>query len=345
MGVVWFALGLFAATISPIVTPILVIANNLDQASYRLRIASLIEPLAAHGWKLEVHLRPRGLLARRRLLRTAAEYHAVILQRKTLDGFDARLLQSRARRVYFDVDDAVMFTQGNAGMLARRRAWRRFEATARHVSAVVAGNEYLADLFRREGAKALVLPTVVDIAHYSLKVHSATESPALVWIGSRSTLGYLSDFLPALGQAARRVPGLKLFIIADQSIADAPVPVEHIPWSVATEAASLCRGDIGIAPTPSDEWTAGKCGFKIVQYMAAGLPVIASPVGANSKILVAQKTGLLPETPGDWVGAIVELAQNPQLRAQMGAAARRRAEEEYSIERAVAFWDELLRDC
>jgi glycosyltransferase involved in cell wall biosynthesis len=79
--------------------------------------------------------------------------------------------------------------------------------------------------------------------------------------------------------------------------------------------------------------------------MAAGLPVIASPVGANSKILVAQKTGLLPETPGDWVGAIVELAQNPQLRAQMGAAARRRAEEEYSIERAVAFWDELLRDC
>jgi glycosyltransferase involved in cell wall biosynthesis len=325
-----------------IVKRVLVIANNLEQASYRLRIAALIEPLGRRGWQLEVKLRPRGLLARRRLLRTANEYQAVILQRKLLDGIDARLLESRARRVFFDVDDAVMYCQGNAGLLSRRRAWRRFQATARHVNTVVAGNAYLGELFRREGARTLILPTVADVGRYSVKVHAASTAPTLVWIGSHSTLGYLAECLPALGRAAERVPGLKLLVIADETLPSAPLPIEFIPWSAQTEAASLCRGDIGIAPTPSDAWTAGKCGFKIVQYMAAGLPVIASPVGANAELVVAGNTGLLPANADDWVAAIVELANDTPLRARMGAAARQRAEQEYSLERAVAFWDALL---
>jgi glycosyltransferase involved in cell wall biosynthesis len=236
-----------------------------------------------------------------------------------------------------------MYCQGNAGLLSRRRAWRRFQATARHVSTVVAGNEYLAELFRREGAATLILPTVADVSRYSVKVHSATAAPALVWIGSHSTLDYLRESLPSLEKAAKQVRGLKLLVIADETLPSAPLPVEFIPWSAQTEVASLCRGDIGIAPTPSDAWTAGKCGFKIVQYMAAGLPVIASPVGANAELVVTRQTGLLPANADDWVGAVVELAHDATLRARMGAAARQRAEREYSLERAVAFWDALLQ--
>src|SRR5581483_8059595 len=178
------------------------------------------------------------------------------------------------------------------GPIERWRTTRRFHATARTVDRVVAGNEYLASLFRAAGcANIIVLPTVVDPSHYRVKSHAPTDSPRVVWIGSHSTLPYLREIYPALSEAKRQVPGLTLLTIADQTLTDAPLPVEHVPWSEQAEADALCRGDIGIAPTPANRWTLGKCGFKIVQYMAAGLPVIASPVGANAELVREGETG------------------------------------------------------
>jgi glycosyltransferase involved in cell wall biosynthesis len=328
---------------SHLVSRVLVITNNLQQASFRLRIEALRPALAQRGVLLDVHVRPRGMFSRRTLLRRAAEYDAVLLQRKMLDSIDVRLLRKHAKNLFFDVDDAVMYHSRPVGPVERWRTRRRFLATARSVDRVVAGNEYLADLFRRQGAVTTVLPTVVDPGHYQIKSHAATEHPTLVWIGSKSTLPYLGQFAPMLAQAARRVPGLRLITIADVPLPDPPLPTEHVPWSVQTESAALCRGDIGIAPTPEDRWTLGKCGFKIVQYMAAGLPVIASPVGANREIVRPNETGFLPENPTEWSETIAALAGDAPTRQALGAAGRRRVEEYFSIETAAAVWASLLR--
>lgn len=325
-----------------IVSRVLVITNNLQQASFRLRIQALSEGLRRRGVCFDIHLRPREVLARRRLLKSAADYDAVLLQRKMLDPLDTRLLRKKARKLFFDVDDAVMYHSRPIGPLKRWQTWRRFLATARYADLVVAGNEYLADLFRRHGARAIVLPTIVDPAHYQVKSHTACDAPALVWIGSKSTLPYLRQFAPALADAKKRVPSLRLITIADQPLTDAPIPVEHVPWSEQTESAALCRGDIGIAPTPRDRWTLGKCGFKIVQYMAAGLPVIGSPVGANSEIVAPGETGFLPEDPAEWADAVAVLAGDPAKRQAMGTAARKRVEEHFSITRAIDVWAEML---
>ena len=319
---------------------VLVIANNLNQASYRLRIEALIAPLGQRGIELDVKIRPRGILARQRLLQTADAYDAVILQRKLLDGHDARLLARRARHVYFDVDDAVMYCNGPAGAFERWRTWRRFLATAANVDMVVAGNEHLAEMFRRRGAAARVLPTVVDIGRYCAKAHGPDERPTLVWIGSHSTLPYLREILPVL----ESMPRPKLLIVADQTLQSSSIEIEHVPWSAATEAAALARGDIGIAPTPFDRWTEGKCGFKIVQYMAAGLPVIASPVGANRELVVDGETGYLVHSSSDWTKATAALAGDWELRARMGASGRARAERLYTLDRAVDFWEKLLHE-
>jgi glycosyltransferase involved in cell wall biosynthesis len=189
-----------------------------------------------------------------------------------------------------------------------------------------------------------VIPTVIDAARYEAKSHGPISTPRLVWIGSHSTLPYLQGFLPAIEQAAGEVPGLKLLTIADVTVTSDRIEVEHEPWTEAGEAAALCRGDIGIAPTPRDPWTMGKCGFKILQYMAAGLPVIASPVGANAQIVVDGETGLLPPKPENWPSSIKRLADDPLLRARMGTAARQRVRAEYSLERAADEWAALLGD-
>ena len=322
---------------------ILVITNNHHQDSYRESIAALIEPLRRRGFDLDVRVRSRGWSARRALLRSADAYDAVILQRKMLDPSDASLLRRHARQVFFDVDDAVMVHADGAGWFSRLRTSRRFAATTRHVDHVVAGNAHLADVFRKQGARAAtVLPTVVEPSRYLVKPHAATDATRLVWIGSRSTLPYLREIVPALDRAARDVPGLRLITIADATVETTAIPVEHVPWTAEGEAAALVRGDIGIAPTPCDPWTLGKCGFKIVQYMAAGLPVIASPVGANAEIVRDGETGFLPKSLDEWPALIAKLAGDVGLRARTGEAGRRRVESNYSIEHAADEWARLL---
>ena len=322
---------------------VLVIITNPAQASFRLRVDALRPLLAERGFELDIQVRPRAVMARRRLLRSAGRYHAVLLQRKLLDPSDARLLRRTARRILFDIDDAVMFHAHPVGLFSRWRTNRRFEATARILDHVVAGNEYLAAMFRQRGRSVTVLPTCVDPAHYRVKEHIESSAPAaLVWIGSRSTLPYLAEQMPAIRDAAGRVP-LKLITIADQTMTDPHVPIEHVNWSVESEAEALARGDIGIAPTPDDRWTRGKCGFKIIQYMAAGLPVIASPIGANAEIVRVHQTGLLPTTPSDWTTAITTLAADITLRRRMGRAGRERVEQDYSLTRAADVWADLLR--
>lgn len=322
---------------------VLVIINNPLQASYRLRIAALVGPLQARGITLHIRQRPAGWLARRRLLRTASEFDAVILQRKLLDPADCRILRGNARKIYFDVDDAVMVGQNNPGLISRWRTGRRFAATARSLDLAVTGNKNLAGYFAPFNCPTQIIPTTVDPGHYCHKHHAPTDHPTLVWIGSRSTLGYLQNLVPVLADAARQVPGLRLITIADATLENPPLPVEHIPWSADTEAAALVRGDIGLAPTPDDTWTRGKCGFKIIQYMASALPAIASPIGANAEIVVADQTGLLPADHLSWVNAIVRLAADAPLRQRLGQAAHQRMMDHYSNDIAADAWAEILK--
>src|SRR5688572_20314115 len=174
---------------------ILVIISNPQQASYRLRIDALRPMLAERGFALDVRVRPKAWLGRRALLRSAGGYDAVILQRKLLDPSNARLLRRSARKIVYDIDDAVMFHAHPVGLISRWRTKRRFEATAANVDHVVAGSEHLADMFRQRGRSVTVLPTCVDPAHYRVKRHESIGAVSLVWIGSHSTLPYLREQL------------------------------------------------------------------------------------------------------------------------------------------------------
>ena len=333
---------------------ILVITNHLEiDPAYRLRIGALLVPLRRRGVELTVRVRPKGLLGRWRLVRSAREFDGVLLHRKMLDRWECRVLQRSGRPVIYDVDDAVMYLQNRLSKWTQWRLTRRFHATARLAGHVAAGNEHLAGLFEARGCRTSIVPTVVDPGDYEVKQHAppplAGVGPGglrLVWTGTSVNLPYVCQIMPALEAAREEVPGLRLLIICDRALDmgsehGTPLPIDFIPWSVAGEGVALVQGDIGIAPTPCDKFTLGKCGFKIIQYMAAGLPVVASPVGANARLVAEGQTGFLANDLAGWTRAIVALAQEGQLRARMGAAGRQRILDEYTVEHMAEIWAKL----
>ncbi len=318
-----------------------------DHVCCRYRLAALRPRLAAAGHSLVLSTLPRGLAGRLTLGRGLAGADAVILQRKLLPRLTLALLRRRVRRLVFDFDDAVWLRDSySAKGFDDPKRTRRFRAVCAAADLVVAGNAYLAAAARRWAApdRVVVVPTVVDIEKYP-PLAALREKPGvqLVWVGSSSTLKGLERFAPTLSAIGRAVPGVRLKLVCDRFITIPDLPVDPCPWAEATEPAELAAADVGIGWVPDDPWSRGKCGLKVLQYHAAGLPVVANPVGVQADFVRNNDTGFVATTTDEWVTAVKRLAADAALRARLGAAGRRQVEADYSVPAAAARWDEALR--
>jgi glycosyltransferase involved in cell wall biosynthesis len=225
------------------------------------------------------------------------------------------------------------------------RRLQRFAATVETADVVVAGNAYLRGQASRWTAddRIRVIPTCVEPASYPLATHQrAGEGVELVWIGSASTLSGLGAIQPILERLGKEYPGLHLKLVCDRFLSLQHLPVVRCPWSQAGEAAALAEADIGISWLPDDCWSRGKCGLKVLQYMAAGLPVVANPVGVQADLVRHGETGFLVQTPEQWLEAVGRLAHDPLLRQRMGRAGRQRVESAFSVTAGAADWLALL---
>ncbi len=164
----------------------------------------------------------------------------------------------------------------------------------------------------------------------------------LVWVGSSSTLQGLERFAPTLSAIGRAVPGTRLKLVCDRFAEFPGLPVEQCVWSEATEAEEIAASDVGIGWVPDDPWSRGKCGLKVLQYQAAGLPVVANAVGVQADFVRDGETGFQATTTEEWVNAIRALAQDPALRQRLGAAGLRQVEARYSVEVGGRLWVEAL---
>jgi glycosyltransferase involved in cell wall biosynthesis len=312
----------------------------------RYRLAAFRALLSEAGHSLELRPWPRHWYSWLRLGRELKGADAVILQRRLLQRWQLFLLRRAARRLIFDFDDAVFLRDSfSRKSLYSGSRMRRFAATVQAADAVVAGNGFLAQEAARWGevGRVHVIPTCVDPARYPA---SREQRPAstfqLVWVGSSSTLQGLEVIAPMLNELGERIPELRLKLICDRFLALRLLPVLPCPWSEATEAAEIAAADIGISWVPDDLWSRGKCGLKVLQYMAAGLPVVANPVSVHPEIIRHGESGFLASTPSEWQEAISQLVRDPELRRRMGLAGRRRLEEAYSVATGAAAWKELL---
>lgn len=234
-----------------------------------------------------------------------------------------------------DYDDAIFHNYDLSGStLVRRVLGRKLDPLLRGSALVTAGNDYLATYATTHGARRVErIPTVVDLDRYPVVPPPQGHDLRVGWIGTPANARYLGPLIAALNRLGQERP-VTFVTVGAGDLPGLTIPQERHIWSEDSEAALLARMHIGVMPLPDEPWERGKCAYKLIQYMAAGRPVIASPVGMNVDV-VTPDVGFLASEEDDWLAALRFYAGDPVRREDMGRASRERVADHYSLRTAA----------
>lgn len=251
-----------------------------------------------------------------------------------------------AKPYVYDFDDAfyLKYRLGHLKFL-RPLLGKKFDTVIAGAAAVTAGNRTLTAYAQKKNENSYLLPTVVDVDRYKRKrkVDNIEEIFFTVgWIGSPSTSKYLTELvhpLSVLGAEGR----IRLVIIGGNAPSIPNIEVVQLEWEEKKEVSYINTFDVGVMPLIDDEWARGKCAFKLIQYMACGIPVIASRVGANTDV-VQPDSGILVSHNSEWIKALRKMCNDPLLRQRMGKASRKFIENNYSLQHNLPFLAQILNN-
>ncbi len=250
-----------------------------------------------------------------------------------LPAWGETLLDSLGIPYVVDYDDAVFhyYDLHPKGMV-RALLGDKIDRVMRRAALVIVGNDYLADRAWRAGAQRVeYLPTVISLDRYRAKRRTNNAIFTIGWIGSPSTSSYLHLVRHALTEVCKD-GNVRLVLVGSGQIELDGAPLVVRTWSEETEVADIQSFDVGIMPLPDELWERGKCGYKLIQYMACSLPVVASPIGVNKQIIDAGVNGFLATTTEDWVYALSTLRDNRGLRERMGKYGQKKVETQYCLQ-------------
>jgi len=335
----------------------------IEAAATRFRVAQFIPALSEAN--IEVTLLPfltpadfEGLYDRERIAGTAFRLlfalfrrlahlpqilaaDVLFIQREAM-LFGPPLIEWLAARVgsipiVLDLDDPTWIPIASP-VYGRYTTLLKFPAKAnwltRRARAVICGSETIAERVRAAGVRAVVLPTIVDSSVFmpAERQPRAHDLPVVGWIGTHGTWAYLRTMFPALEKVAESVPfRLRIVGSGQRTLALRGIEVEMLPWRMDREVEDFQSLDVGLYPLPDDEWAQGKSGLKAIQYLACGVPYVASPVGVVREIGIAGVTHLAASTQEEWSVALERLLRDGDERRRMGAAGRRYMLEHYAI--------------
>jgi len=233
-----------------------------------------------------------------------------------------------------DYDDAIFhcYDQHNFKLI-RWVLGRKIDRIMQHAALVLVGNEYLLERAKRVGTKRVeLLPTVIDLEKYPTIFFINNDIFTIGWIGSPVTSHYLKLVIPALEEVCKNNTARLVLIGAKRGDLPTNMPAKYVSWSEETEIKEIQKFDVGIMPLPDNAWERGKCGFKLIQYMACGLPVVGSPVGVNKGIIKHGINGYQAKNVDEWIWSLQKLKGDRKLCQKMGKAGREIVEEEYSLQ-------------
>lgn len=263
-------------------------------------------------------------------------FDLVWIEKEALQWFPLWIEATILRKIPYvlDYDDAVFHKYDQHENFLRYMYGQRLDGLMAKASLVTCGNSYLANRAHAAGCPWVeVLPTVIDLERYTMRQAIAKLVPLrIVWIGSPATVHYLQLLHEPLLTLAEHCLFVLRIIGGDSLNIPKNVQVETVPWKEDTEVDSISACDIGVMPLHDTPWERGKCGYKLIQYMACGLPIIASPVGVNCEIVEHGVNGFLANTSEEWIHALQSLINDYALRKRMGQAGRRKVEQHYSLQ-------------
>lgn len=316
------------------------LVSRLDKPSTKFRVRCYLPRLGSAGVAARVFPLSKRPLGRWLVFLSLGRYDLVVVQKKLFSPWELQVMRRRARRLVYDFDDAVMYAQGERVDREFPPERRRFGRMVESCDWNLAGNAYLAYQARRFSDRVSVQPTPVDTDYYVPRSGDQGRSRITIgWLGSASTVGYLRPLVEVFAALIAERPQVEIKVVSDSVRGIKELESRHKPWKEEEELSDLQSFAIGIMPLPDDPWTRGKCGFKLLQYQAAGLPVVCAPVGVNREIISDGVNGFHASTAQEWAEKLRSLVDSPELRRRMGEAGRERVVKRYSLE---VLWPELF---
>ncbi len=304
---------------------------NPPKPSTKQRILDSLDYLAEKGFDCTVMPVPNGLPGRLGMFARLGRYDVVCVQKKLMSPIEIRLMRLMNPRLVYDLDDSVMFHEVERGEPLTGKYFKRFVTMAGCARAVMAGNSFLYEFARHNNPNVRIVPTPVDVSRYTPRERAEADGTVVAgWIGTRGNLRYLEPLAPVFRRLSERYPNFALMVICSDFPEMEGVKIIKRKWSDESEVADLRDMDIGVMPLADNIWTRGKCGFKILQYFAVGIPAVASPVGVNREIIGHGTDGFLADTEDEWFTCMARLIEDTQLRKEMGKRGREKVIGKYS---------------
>ncbi|ODS34735.1 MAG: hypothetical protein SCARUB_00171 [Candidatus Scalindua rubra] len=311
---------------------ILFLVQGLDVAASRYRVLQYLPYLKEHGVQATVLPFQKGFLKKLRLFKSVNKYDILFIQRKRFRIAWLKYIRKNARRIVYDFDDSVMYRNSKAVSPESNTRTKMFKNMVNASDYVIAGNGYLQKNTTPYTNNVTIIPSPIDMTLYSQKEYSEeNDNITLGWIGAHGSIHYLEKMRPVFEILGKRHNNLKLKIVCDTFFDCEDMVVEKKFWNEKEEVKDIQSFDIGVMPLLDDPWSHGKCGLKILQCLAVGVPVVCSPAGINKEIVKDGVHGFWANTQEEWIEKLEILINDHNLRKRMGIEGRKRVIEHYSL--------------
>ncbi|HEX2535094.1 MAG TPA: glycosyltransferase family 4 protein [Chitinophagaceae bacterium] len=257
-----------------------------------------------------------------------------------------KLTRKLARRMVYDIDDLVFLTPPSSTnpLVHYLRSPKNHISLMKSADHVITCTPYLDQFVRKYNQRTTDISSTVDTDRYLARTDYSAKDPMIIgWSGSHSTSKYLHLLADVLRELATRYR-FRLVVMGDADFRMEGVDLEALPWKAEHEVAVISRFDIGVYPLPDEQWVYGKSGLKAIQYMAMGIPTVATAIGANFRVIEDGVSGFLVNSREAWVERLSQLLEDEALRSRIGTAARRKVEAEFSLHANAGTYLRILND-
>jgi len=313
---------------------VLFLIQNYDMPSSRVRVLNLVDKIKEKGYEVTVIKYPKKLGDKVLLFKSLAHFDIVYLQKKLPSPIDAYILGKLSKKFIFDFDDSIYLKHESTGKEKSFSTQLKFKSMIKNAHLIVAGNKILAEYASQFNNNIEIVPSVLEVdvpkRDYSIK----NDKFIVGWVGGNINLTQLELLGDVFRKLSKELP-LEVRVISGKAPNIDGIDLKFVQWDVDTQEAEIAKFDCGVMPLPDSPHARGKCAYKAIQYMAAGVVPVVSDVGVNKDVVLHNQTGLVAESIDDFYTELKYLYNNPKRKNEMGLASDKRATKHFSTESAV----------